>query len=362
MKEGWEYKKLGDVCEILDSRRKPITKNKRESGTIPYYGATGILDYVKDYIFDEKLVLLGEDGAKWGAGENSAYIIEGKSWVNNHAHILKIDDSFMDIFVMYYLNHKDLSEYITGAVVPKLTQAAMLKIPVPNISIADQQRSVAELDCLNEMIALKQEQLKEFDKLAQSIFYDMFGDPVSNEKGWQIKKIGDVASFYNGKAHENDIDENGEFVLINAKFIASDGMILKRTNKQLFPLFENDIVMVMSDVPNGKALARCFLIKHNNIYSLNQRICAFRDYSLNSIFLLFLLNRNKYYLRFDDGNGQTNLRKNDVLGCPVILPPLALQQQFAEKIQAIEVQKELVRKSIAETQHLLDSRMDYYFD
>jgi type I restriction enzyme S subunit len=119
--------------------------------------------------------------------------------------------------------------------------------------------------------------------------------------------------------------------------------------------------MVMSDVPNGKALARCYLIKHNNIYSLNQRICAFRDYSQNPIFLLFLLNRNKYYLRFDDGNGQTNLRKNDVLGCPIILPPLTLQQQFADKISAIEAQKELVKQCIAETQALLDYTMDKYF-
>lgn len=124
-KSKWEYKKLGEVCEVLDKFRKPVTKSDRVAGQYPYYGATGIQDYVADYIFDGRYLLLGEDGAKWGANENSAFIIEGKSWVNNHAHILKIDDSFMDIFVMYYLNHKDLSEYITGAVVPKLTQAAM---------------------------------------------------------------------------------------------------------------------------------------------------------------------------------------------------------------------------------------------
>ena len=87
--EGWEMKKLGEVCDILDSKRKPITKRNRIAGEIPYYGATGVLSYVKDYLFDEKLVLLGEDGAKWECGDNSAFVIEGKTWVNNHAHVLR---------------------------------------------------------------------------------------------------------------------------------------------------------------------------------------------------------------------------------------------------------------------------------
>src|SRR5574344_2796423 len=85
MKEGWEYKTLGECCDILDRLRKPIKQSKRESGNIPYYGATGLLDYVNDYIFDDTLVLLGEDGAKWGAGDDSAFIISGKTWVNNRS-------------------------------------------------------------------------------------------------------------------------------------------------------------------------------------------------------------------------------------------------------------------------------------
>ena len=88
MRESWEIKRIGDVCEVLDSKRKPITKSNRQSGSIPYYGATGIQDYVKDYIFDGRYLLVGEDGAKWGKNDNTAFIIEGKSWVNNHAHIL----------------------------------------------------------------------------------------------------------------------------------------------------------------------------------------------------------------------------------------------------------------------------------
>ena len=105
MKEGWEMKKLGDVCENLDSKRVPITKNKREKGDIPYYGASGIVDYVKDYLFDEELLLVSEDGANLLARTYPiAFSISGKTWVNNHAHVLKFENMTSQIFIEYYLN------------------------------------------------------------------------------------------------------------------------------------------------------------------------------------------------------------------------------------------------------------------
>jgi len=178
-KEDWKYKKLGEVCEILDSRRKPITKNKREPGTIPYYGATGILDYVKDYIFDEKLVLLGEDGAKWGAGENSAYIIEGKTWVNNHAHALRPKrELLVDELLVYYLNFANLQPFITGVTVPKLNQEKMRSIEIPVPPISDQQSIVNTLDSLKSKVDRLQENYdkisQECDALKQAILRDIF--------------------------------------------------------------------------------------------------------------------------------------------------------------------------------------------
>lgn len=378
-KSKWEYKKLGDICILLngfafksekyvDNGIRVMRITNVQKGEIvdddPKFYPMSSQSEIQRYMLKENDLLVSLTGNVGRVGLLQRELLPAA--LNQRVACLRLKGDSTDLRYLFHLMNSDLFENECIVNSQGIAQKNMstkwlsdYKLPVPPKE--DQQRIVAELDCLNEMIAVKQEQLKEFDKLAQSIFYDMFGDPVANEKGWEKKTIGEVASFYNGKAHENDIDKNGEFILVNAKFIASEGLVLKRTNKQLFPLYEKDIVMVMSDVPNGKALARCYLIKHNNIYSLNQRICAFRDYSQNPIFLLFLLNRNKYYLRFDDGNGQTNLRKNDVLGCPIILPPLALQQQFAEKISAIEAQKELVKQSIAETQHLLDYTMDKYF-
>ena len=131
-----EWVELGEVCEILDSKRKPVTKSDRKPGPYPYYGATGILDYVDNFLFDERLVLIGEDGAKWGIGDKTAFIAEGKYWVNNHAHVLRpMADKIIDSLLVNFINSIDLSPYITGVTVPKLNQEKLrqIKIPLPDL-------------------------------------------------------------------------------------------------------------------------------------------------------------------------------------------------------------------------------------
>ena len=138
---------LGEVCEVLDSKRKPVKKADRKQGKYPYYGATGIVDYVDDYIFDEKLVLIGEDGAKWGVGEKTAFIAEGKYWVNNHAHVLRPNrNKILDEILTAYINSIDLMFYITGVTVPKLNQEKMRSIKIPLLSLEIQKQLVAEME------------------------------------------------------------------------------------------------------------------------------------------------------------------------------------------------------------------------
>ena len=146
---GWVWVRLGEVVEVLDSLRKPVTKEDRQPGPYPYYGASGIVDYVSAYIFDEPLVLVGEDGAKWGAGDKTAFPIAGKTWVNNHAHVLKpLRTALEDMYLVNFLTARDLSEFITGMTVPKLNQARLTSIPVALPPLPEQSRIVARVEAL----------------------------------------------------------------------------------------------------------------------------------------------------------------------------------------------------------------------
>ncbi|HHZ5731433.1 TPA: restriction endonuclease subunit S [Escherichia coli] len=142
-----EWKTLGTFADNFDSLRKPITSGLRETGNIPYYGASGIVDYVKDYIFDDDLLLISEDGANLIARNTPiAFSISGKTWVNNHAHVLKFKNYTEQKFVEYYLNNINLTPYISGAAQPKLNKKNLESIRIPNPSLKEKERIVTILD------------------------------------------------------------------------------------------------------------------------------------------------------------------------------------------------------------------------
>ncbi|MEI8205219.1 MAG: restriction endonuclease subunit S [Bacteroidota bacterium] len=149
-RKGWESKTLNQISENLDSKRVPITKNVRNEGEIPYYGASGIVDYVADYLFDEDLLCISEDGANLLARTYPiAFSISGKTWVNNHAHVLRFKEMVSQRFVELYLNSIKLDDYVSGMAQPKLNQAMLNKIPVPLPSLTEQQTIVEHLDSLS---------------------------------------------------------------------------------------------------------------------------------------------------------------------------------------------------------------------
>lgn len=200
MKQGWENKNLGDVVEVLDNLRKPITKRDRIEGEYPYYGATGILSYVHNFIFSEKLVLIGEDGAKWLSGDNTSFIAEGKYWVNNHAHVIRpIRKIILDEWIVYFLNFSDLTPFITGMTVPKLNQEKMRSIPIPLPPLPEQQRIVSILDeafaAIAKAKANAEQNLKNAKELFESYLQGVFENPNNN---WGKKKLGDICGFVRG--------------------------------------------------------------------------------------------------------------------------------------------------------------------
>ena len=265
-------------------------------------------------------------------------------------------------YIFYMFKYKNWDERTNKAVMGKtLNKATLAEIEIEICSIEKQRKIVEVLNKMMNILLGRKNELQLLDNLIKARFVEMFGDRYVNDRKWNSIKLGDCISFNNGKAHEQVVDENGEYILVTSRAIASDFKDVRRTNALLFPLHKHDIVMVMSDVPNGKALAKCQLIDEDGKYTLNQRICSLDNYEYNPVFLLYLLNRHPYFLSFNDGNGQTNLRKNDILECELIVPPMELQIRFAALVRESEKSKVAVQKALAEAQLLFDSLMQQYF-
>lgn len=144
---------------------------------------------------------------------------------------------------------------------------------------------------------------------------------------WNAPLLSEISDFENGKAHEQFIDDKGDYIVINSKFISTEGSVAKYSKVNLSPLEKGNIAIVMSDIPNGKALAKCFLVPQDNRYTLNQRIGRIKPFDeIDNDYLFYKLNRNKYFLAFDSGSGQTNLKKSEIRACPVALPPTKAEQ------------------------------------
>jgi type I restriction enzyme S subunit len=211
----WKTTNLGKLCKIFDSLRKPITKKFRKRGKYPYYGATGIVDYVDDYIFNETLVLIGEDGAKWNVGEQTAFIVSGKYWVNNHAHVIKPDeDKLNQKFLVYYLNSINLNPWVTGITVPKLNQEKLKSIPIPLPSIAEQKKIVDKLDMIfagiDKTLIATNNNIKNTEKLFQSYLTEVF---KHGSKDWKIYSIKELGKVITGSTPKTSVAENyGDFI------------------------------------------------------------------------------------------------------------------------------------------------------
>lgn len=195
---------LEDCCEILDSMRIPIKASDRKEGPYPYYGANGIQDHVDDYIFDDELVLLAEDGGNFGSRERPiAYRVSGKCWVNNHAHVLKPKNGSLDVdYLCYSLMFYNTAGLVNGATRQKLTQATMREMLIPMRSIEEQKHIIEMLNRVVEIKFHRQNELVKLDDLIKARFVELFGDLKSNNKGWQIVSFKECADIDTNMIHD----------------------------------------------------------------------------------------------------------------------------------------------------------------
>lgn len=191
-----EYVELGSIVDCLDNERVPVSDEERQKrkGDVPYYGANGQVGFIDDFLFNEELLLLAEDGGSWGPNEKCAYIISGKSWVNNHAHVLRCRENVDIHFLMYFLNYTDLRSYVSGTTRGKLNQQRMNQIEVlfPEIHI---QKNIAKIFMRVESTLEKRRQtIRLSDDFLKSAFLEMFGDPLRNNKNLSTYTLDKIVS------------------------------------------------------------------------------------------------------------------------------------------------------------------------
>ncbi len=349
MREGWEYKKLNEVCD-KGSSNIVINKLIDNNGDYPLYGASGLIKDIDFYHQDKRYIGIVKDGA--GVGRVNIYPAFS-SLVGTMQYIFPKEGYSLD-FIKYFLIKLDLSHCVSGATIPHIYFKDYGKELIPTPSLDAQLEIVSELDKINELIRLKKEQLKDFDNLAQSIFYEMFGDPVENEKGWEVKKLGEVCDIFAGGDKPNDIKATKDNEYIYPVIANGEGEkgILGYTKK--CRVIKNAVTIGA----RGASIGNCRIVKDGFTPAI-RLLTLIPSEKLDCPFLFYIVKGLDYK---QNGAGQAQLTVPNIKNESIPLPPLPLQHLFALRIEQIEHQKAEVQKAITDLETLLASRMQYWFE
>ena len=337
-----EKKKLEDVCEILDSRRVPITAKDRKAGAFPYYGANGLQDYVADYIFDDELVLLAEDGGNFGSKERPiAYRVSGKCWVNNHAHVLKAKPNMHVDYLCYALMFYDTEGLVNGATRQKLTQAAMRQMVIPYRDMTEQLQIIEKISQIVRAIEKRKEELQLLDQLVKSRFIELFGDPVINPKGFPCYTVGEVIDFQGGSQPDKKYFEYeaspDNIRLIQIRDYKSDKYItyIPKTMAKRF--------CTADDIMIGRYGPPIFQILKGIEGSFNVALMKATPKMGNREFVRQFLKKD-CLLEYLEGlskrtAGQDGIQMDKLKAYPFPYPPMELQEQFAAFVEQTDKSK-----------------------
>jgi type I restriction enzyme S subunit len=336
--ERWEKKTIDETCEVLNNLRKPLTSNLREKGEFPYYGASGIIDYVKDFIFNERLLLIGEDGAKWGAYEKTAFIAEGKYWVNNHAHVLK-PTGVVDTLLENYLVKLDINPFITGAAPPKLTLGKLKSIPVPIPNSKNEQQKIAAcLSSLDEVITAESQKLEVLKDHKKGLLQNLLpqaGETVpkfrfkefEDSGEWVERTIEEVAKVTTGnKDTQNKVDD-GEFPF----FVRSQNV--ERINSYSY---DGEAILTSGD---GVGVGKNF---HYIVgkFDFHQRVYCIYDFekevSGRFVYMYFSQHFYERVMRMSAKNSVDSVRRAMITEMPILLPSKKEQEKIADTLSSID--------------------------
>ena len=368
-----EYRTIEEWCEILDSQRIPITAKNRIEGPYPYYGANGIQGYVNDYIFDDELVLLAEDGGNFGSKDRPiAYRVSGKCWVNNHAHVLKPKNDLNVDYLCYSLMFYNTNGLVNGATRQKLPQSTMRKMKIPYLEINKQQEIVQKIKKIESILSDLNGQLDLLDELVKARFVEMFGDPVINDKKWPTVSVENLCDeIYGGgtpsKAHE-EYYENGDIPWVSSKDMKTDVVTdsqikinqlgIENSTARLVPV--NSVIMVI----RSGILKHTLPVAINAVpITVNQDLKVFvPGNKITSRFLAAQFKMQEKSILFGvRAVTADNIEFNSLKARRMIVPPLELQNQFASFVEEVDKSRSRIQKSLEASQELFDSLMQEYF-
>ena len=384
MRNGWQLKKLGDFISEYS------VKN-RCNETIPVYSVTNSQGFCKEY-FNKEVASQDKSTYKivpYGcfAYNPSRINVGSVDWQNKEERVIvsplynvfSVSENLNQDFLLYFIKSNGtmgiINTLATGTVRLNLKLSMLKEFPISVPPLSDQQSIVEELNTINELIRLKKEQLDDYDKLSQSIFSEMFGDPIENEKGWEVKKFSEVASFKNGLNFGKN--ENGYSYKIlgvgdfkNNYVVNSSLLEYINLNDELssdYFLKPEDIVFVRSN-GSKELVGRCVSVDctEPTTYSGFCIRCRLDENSgVLPMYLLYVC-KNKgireYLTQSGRGCNISNVNQKILNSTDIIIPPVSKQELFIQRIELIEQQKDEIKSTIADLETLLASRMQYWFD
>ncbi|CAH1213117.1 hypothetical protein PAECIP111893_03633 [Paenibacillus plantiphilus] len=364
----WEMVRWSEIVEIKNGRNQKAVEDS--NGRYPIYGSGGVMGYANDFLCNEDTVIIGRKG-----NINKPIYVSEKFWNVDTAFGLSPKNNMLSSKFLYYFCIKfNFEKLNTTVTIPSLTKSNLLNIKIPLPPIEKQKHIAKTLDIAAELLAMRKQQLAELDNLIKSTFYDMFGDPVVNEKGWHINRLSDCMSIIGGYAFKStDFSDDGIPVIkignINSGIFNDKGISFWKHDRKLekYSLLPKDVVISLTGTVGKDDYANvCILPDSYPKYYLNQRNAKLElNKNIVVYYLLYLLRDTKIKGKLTGisrGIRQANISNSDITALMIPLPPIELQNQFANIVTKIEEQKALVKKAIDETQYLFDSLMSEYFE
>ena len=366
MREGWEYKRWADVLTIINGKNQKAVESP--NGQYPIYGSGGIMGYALDWLCPENCVIIGRKG-----NINKPLFVESKFWNVDTAFGLSANqECLIPKYLFYFCLDYNFERHNRAVTIPSLTKIDLLKVKMLVPPKPTQLSIVSELDKLNELIQIKKEQLKDYDALAQSIFYEMFGDPVENEKGWEVKKFGEIGTLERGAGiSKKDFVDDGlpciHYGQLHTTFGAYTRKNITFIPKDLLPKYKiahsGDLILaITSEDVEGSCKSTAWLGDYDVVVGSD---AAIFHHNQNGIYLSYYTRTKAFYnekAKYAKGFKVTHISTKEIASISICIPPISIQNTFANKIEQIEKQKAIIQKIIMDLETLLASRMQYWFD